>query len=171
MGWSSMAQNRMQVKQAKKRNRKQYVFIVVLILVFAVVGAGGYWYYRISNYKKLLPGGVVFPGASDDHDQDILDIRQAFSKDIINILLMGFDRNESRDEVYEVYRADTIMLASINIETGKVDVISIPRDTLVPIYRRGGGKDKINSAFTYGWRYGGGSTDEEKYKLGMLYQV
>ena len=165
-----MELGRKQIRQANKQKKRKVILIVILAIVFAAVSAGGYWYFRISDDAKMFPGRISFPEA-DAHGKEIMDIREAFSKDAVNILLMGFDRNEDRKDVYSAFRADTIMLASINIETGKVDVISIPRDTLVPIYNRGGGRDKINSAYTYGWRYGGGSTDEEKFNLGMLYQV
>lgn len=166
-----MAGSRVAVKQAQKRKRNKTSLIVALVIILAGVGVGGCWFIRLSDYKKILPGEVSFPEASEGYDQEILDVRQAFSKNIINILLLGFDRDEDRDKEYVAFRADTIMLASINLETGRADLVSVPRDSLVPIYNRGGGRDKINSAFVYGWSYGGGKTDEEKHQKGMLYQV
>ena len=167
----TVGHSRVKTKQAKKRRRNKIIIVIALALVTVVGCAGAYWHFRIGNYEGVLGGKISFPEANAAHEQQILDVRDAFSKDIINIVLFGFDRNLARDEVYATYRADTIMLASINLKDGTAAVVSIPRDTLVPIYKRGGGRDKINSAYYYGWRYGGGKTDEEKYEKGMLYQV
>ncbi len=67
----------------------------------------------------------------------------------INILLLGLDYSYSdRHQVVDSSRSDTIMLAQIDPVEGKINLISIPRDTLVEI--PGYGNDKINAAFAYG---------------------
>ncbi len=78
-----------------------------------------------------------------------LDLAQAFDKDQINIVLLGFDRNEARDQVYRIFRPDTIMIASINFRTRDVSLVNIPRDTYVRISGHGI-DDKINHAYMYG---------------------
>ena len=72
----------------------------------------------------------------------------------INILLLGTDYNYvggkrvSDQEAGTRSRTDTIMLASLDPDTHKVNILSIPRDThvLIPGYQY----DKINAAMTYG---------------------
>ncbi|MBT9167054.1 MAG: putative transcriptional regulator YvhJ [Syntrophomonadaceae bacterium] len=63
-------------------------------------------------------------------------------KNITNILLLGLDQlgNESS-------RADTIMVTSVNEDTGSISLISIPRDARVEIPGRGLGK--INHVMSY----------------------
>lgn len=52
----------------------------------------------------------------------------------LNILLLGSDaRPEENEEGVEGMRADTTMLVHISADRSRVDVISIPRDTLVEI--------------------------------------
>ncbi len=58
---------------------------------------------------------------------------------MINILLLGVDEGGMR--------SDTIMLASLNGRTGSLNVLSIPRDTRVPI---GSSYQKINAAIGIG---------------------
>ncbi len=58
---------------------------------------------------------------------------------IVNILLLGVDEGGMR--------SDTIMLASLNGKTGKLSVMSIPRDTRVLVGR---GYQKINAAIGIG---------------------
>lgn len=64
-------------------------------------------------------------------------------KDHLNVLVLGTDERGN-----EQARADTIILASIDLEKPAVNLISIPRDTRASIPGRG--KEKINHAHTYG---------------------
>ena len=66
----------------------------------------------------------------------------------INILLLGADTNQARKASGEPALSDTIIIASIDPVARTVGMMSIPRDTLVPI--PGVGNDKINAAFSNG---------------------
>ncbi len=59
------------------------------------------------------------------------------------ILMVGCDKRPD-----DIGRTDTIMLAFIQPQTGEAKVLSIPRDTYVTI--PGGGKTKINHAYSFG---------------------
>lgn len=62
-------------------------------------------------------------------------------ENIKNVLILGIDsRNGERS------RSDTILL--LNIKNDKINLISIPRDTLVEL--KGKGMQKINAAYAYG---------------------
>ena len=76
-----------------------------------------------------------------------------------NILLVGLDTRPSWANTGELSRSDSIILLHIPADRSGAYMISIPRDSYVPIpaYRNGaqsypGGKNKINSAFAYGSR-------------------
>lgn len=87
-----------------------------------------------------------------------------FMKNRVNILILGWDespeRNEEGSDVYRDeennFRSDVIMLLSVNFKTGRVDLISVPRDTLAAIYTGAGelysktAHFKINAAFAKG---------------------
>ncbi|MCX7842982.1 MAG: LCP family protein [Clostridia bacterium] len=77
------------------------------------------------------------------------------NKNSINILFLGIDRTEKRDRTLGTYRTDTIALANIDLETKKVKVLSIPRDTyaFVPVENK---NDKINHAYAFGSITGNG---------------
>ncbi|MBE6771524.1 MAG: LytR family transcriptional regulator [Ruminococcaceae bacterium] len=64
--------------------------------------------------------------------------------DVINILILGTD---SRDVSRERGRSDSMIVASYNKNTGKIKLISILRDSLVPV--EGHGWNRINSAYSY----------------------
>ncbi len=90
-----------------------------------------------------------------------------FSKDIVNILVLGTDTGYGREG--EAGRTDCIILVSINQKTAEVSMISIPRDTYVKIYNEKNkvvGENKINVAYRYGMLKSGG-----KKEVGIAYAV
>ena len=92
-----------------------------------------------------------------------LDFEEMTGKKTLNVLIYGIDKNSARSEQYSVFRPDTIMVASINLETNAVALISIPRDSRVSIYGRSG-MDKINSCFYYGAM---GKSPKDEYAGGI----
>lgn len=80
-------------------------------------------------------------------DGDAIDIEgKARKKDFFTILIVGTDKAG--------WNTDTIMLAAFDIAAGKVNILSIPRDTYVDVKRS---NKKINSAFAIS---GKGNVDE-----------
>jgi LCP family protein required for cell wall assembly len=74
-----------------------------------------------------------------------------------NWLMVGSDSRENLTEAQKKElgtgdvaggRTDTIMLLHIPDSSGQPTLVSLPRDTLVPI--NGHGKDKLNAAYAYG---------------------
>lgn len=55
------------------------------------------------------------------------------SKEPFNVLIMGVDIRESEGDIYSKTRTDTLMVASFNPQTMEASLISIPRDSYVPI--------------------------------------
>ena len=64
--------------------------------------------------------------------------------DIINILVLGTD---SRDVTKERGRSDSIIILSYNTRSGKIKMVSVLRDSLVPI--EGHNWNRINSAYSF----------------------
>jgi LCP family protein required for cell wall assembly len=73
-----------------------------------------------------------------------LSITEGLPAEWHNILLLGSDTRN----IKKVSRTDTIIIASINTNDGRIKLTSIMRDTVVPI--PGHGDKKINSASYYG---------------------
>lgn len=63
---------------------------------------------------------------------------------VINVALFGLDRRSKEEKS----RADSIMIANIDLENKTINLISILRDTLVDI--KGHGKEKLNHSYAYG---------------------
>ena len=124
--------------------------IGLIVLIGVAVGAK-----FISDITKPQD---LFEPEIDESESEEIDPREMFDSSKINILFFGLDKNEYRDTVinYEVYRADTIMLATIDTDDNSVDIVSIPRDTYTTIYNTSG-MDRVNASFAYG------SQHEEEY--------
>jgi polyisoprenyl-teichoic acid--peptidoglycan teichoic acid transferase len=103
------------------------VFFSWLVIFSLVIGGG---VYIIS--EKILP------------ENDFKDIEEP--KEELTFLVMGVDAADK--ESAENQRTDTIMLCRYVPDTGKIAVLSIPRDTrtLIP----GHGREKLNHAHAYG---------------------
>ncbi len=102
----------------KKINWKIIIFIILLIIISL------YLYIFFNDNFSLL---------------DL----NPFRKSKLNILVAGYDSSINGPP-----RADTIIVASINLSNNKIGLLSIPRDTRVKI--NGHGYGKINAAHAYG---------------------
>ena len=71
---------------------------------------------------------------------------QGLDKNVKNILLIGTD---TREKDMSSGRADTMMICSVNLNTGMVHVTSLARDTWVTMGDNGH-ENKLNAAHTYG---------------------
>jgi polyisoprenyl-teichoic acid--peptidoglycan teichoic acid transferase len=74
---------------------------------------------------------------------------QEMKGNIVNLLFLGTDRTDERDEWLKIYRTDTISLASINLDTKEINVLCIPRDTYayLPVKQK---VDKMGHAYAFG---------------------
>lgn len=110
---------------------------MVIILAILLGVAYGYIANKMGkmNQVKISDSDL---GISSDTEKQLSEYR--------NIAIFGVD---SRADDYGVgNRSDCIVIASINNSTGKINLISVYRDTYVEI--KGHGLDKITHAYSYG---------------------
>lgn len=69
------------------------------------------------------------------------------SEEPLNVLVLGVDRRPSAAEGSSS-RSDTMMLAQVTPGTGRVELLSVPRDLFVEV--EPGVEDRINTAYAYG---------------------
>jgi len=143
-----------------------FVFIVIMLVCAITVSGGLIFLESLTENSVYIPGPTNYviptkpplndetlePDATQPEDVDPnathsstgIYKRQQKDKDIINILVLGSDArpNESRG------RSDSMMILSYNQKTGAAKMISLLRDSLVPI--EGHGWCKLNSAYAFG---------------------
>lgn len=132
----------------QKRRKKKRLFLVAAVLLAVIVLSGCLAWSHLRH-----PLAILRPSDPEDETTWETEIVKNFDKDVINFLLMGFDRTAERDKVYTIYRPDTMIVVSVNFRSAEMALLSIPRDSYVNIYSRNT-YDKINSAYMYGHEYG-----------------
>lgn len=113
-------------------------FLVSLLLfVLIFVGLDKTILSKDNSSKTIL--------VNDAKDLEKEEEDEETNKDKLLFLLMGVDTKDVKKS--DKTRSDTMMLINVNFDTGKIDLLSIPRDTRVLVK---GKEDKINHAHSYG---------------------
>lgn len=129
------------IKRRKRRRRNRRISIILSIIVILMISG---FIYINSFLSKLNTNNLV--GG----------IKPVSSTDPINILVMGMDIGDlENSENKAARRVDTFMVLNYNPNTEKLNIVSIPRDTLIEVdgYLASGEYQrywKINAAYTLG---------------------
>jgi LCP family protein required for cell wall assembly len=137
----SLVKVRHRLKGAAAR-RTRVGFGVFAATMALIIAAAAIWVHSLNasmrpdpdEYRKLVEA-LAAPGITSDSNAH---------PNAFYALIVGSD--ERKD--VEGARGDVIMLARLDPDDGTVDLISIPRDTMVNI--EGHGTCKLNSAYAYG---------------------
>src|SRR5918994_3612233 len=128
--------------------------------------AGRYRWGRL-RYRRRLVGvailvgllvatgaftGIVREGGGSEADHSAVKAGEARSSSVapeesLNVLVLGVDRRPSDAEGSRSH-SDTMMLARVSTQTGRIKLLSVPRDLLVEV--KPGVEDRINTAYLYG---------------------
>ncbi len=141
------------IHRSKGRRIFKRLAMALLILIVATAAFMGYKFYY--TQKKVLSGGGHAPAVCDGNVSTDELVREGDGR--VNILLLGIGS--------EGLLTDTILIASVDPFTNKVDLLSIPRDLWVNI--PGNGRDKINAVYEYGQRAPSAKTNFQKQQAGV----
>lgn len=146
------------IKRTKKRNKVLNRILLVIVVVILVVAITFGTMFLI--YQKM--GKASFQSAYDNveyHEQIEYDGKTyQFNEDVISFAFIGVDQRtmESVENTDFVGANDTNIVVAINTKSGEVNMIAIPRETVVDIdkYRKGEylgtEKDRLALAYAYG---------------------
>ena len=119
-------------KRMSKGMRAAIISITSVVLVLAIALGWFFTYWRY-NYNPIT------------EKPEELGFESQIDKEIINIALFGID---TRNKNTFAGNSDSIMILSLNTQLKTVKIVSIMRDTIVPIATDGKAKyAKINSAY------------------------
>ena len=129
--------------------------LLAVLMAGIVVGTGALILIHATNSVDQTP---LLGGAADTSSPFVVAQRNA-ADGPVDILLVGIDERVADPEGGA--RSDSIIIVHVTAAHDHAYLISIPRDSRVPIpaYARTGyrgGTDKINAAFAYGFADGGG---------------
>ena len=123
-------------RRSRRRKRINPIVGVLLILLFGVLCAGAVWASRLGGKMSMGEEAKTLTAALEPQDEE----STAFY-----VLVVGSDAREGDT----VSRGDVLMLTRVDPDTGKVTLVSVPRDTMVNI-SGAVGTQKINAAYAYG---------------------
>lgn len=103
---------------------KSFFTTIIVIIILALAAYAGYFYFL------------------GDEDEN----KSYQEGEDLQFLMLGVDSLDAKKA--DNARSDTIMVVNVDGKTGKVNIISIPRDTYTKI--KGYKKTKINHSFKYG---------------------
>lgn len=129
----------------KKRKKKRKILLVILIMLLLILGYIGLSFYKNLNngFKESTKTVQVDPNLTQ-----------------FSVLVMGIDENDSRakqGQTRDKSRTDALVYMAVNKDTKRMDMVSIPRDSLSLMRKREDESDlnsyffdKINHAYAYG---------------------
>lgn len=129
--------------------RKKHPWLRLFAAVFILIlGLAAF----IGVYAKKAADGI-YSKLNKDESSDfsrVSDSRELRSDDgVINILLLGCDKNEDeQDAVGAARRTDSMMILSLNKSNHRVSVISLMRDMYLDV--PGHDREKLNAAYEQG---------------------
>ncbi|MGN4425528.1 LCP family protein [Bacillus cereus group sp. MYBK30-1] len=127
----------LQNSRIKKKRRRKLFYFLIFAFLFSSVGL-----YILNSYSSLM-------GMYSGFNREKSDLRTedvAITKEPFTILIMGIEDYATDGQNG---RTDSLMFATVNPKTQKVSLMSIPRDSRVPIVGKDK-EDKINAAHAYG---------------------
>jgi LCP family protein required for cell wall assembly len=140
---SNQRGKRMTAEQYKSKRRKKIIIFTIEIFVILLMLLG---LYLVMN--KTPEEGPIITVLEPSNLEISEEVKENESmKGYRNIALFGVDASTS-SQLYKNSRSDSIMIASINMDTGDIKLVSVYRDTYLNV-----GTDtyiKCNHAYSYG---------------------
>lgn len=135
---------------AKKRTGKGKiavrVFLVIAILISMTTGSA-FAYVKYTSDSML--GLMNYDESGSVSDMDLSQYKLDSDTEVVNILLVGTDKNSDEQDVKGAERrSDSMMVATLDVKHNKLKLTSLMRDMYVQIPGYGG--NKLNAAYSFG---------------------
>lgn len=158
------------IKHEKRRKVKKHLIITLIsICTIIAIVIGSFFVFNLLGKKKSLNNNVDINNEDENaivyDDSTILynGILYEYNPNVTGILFMGIDREKliESDNIGTNGQADTIILATVDTQTGKTVLTGIPRDTItgIDLYSVSGEFLKTeNKQICLAYAYGDGKT-------------
>lgn len=134
---------------AKKKKTKAKivgrVFLVLGILISMTAGSALAYMKHKSDEMISLRN---YDNSGTISDLDLSQYQLDSDTDVVNILLVGADKNNDEQDKNVERRSDSMMIATLDVKHSKLKVTSLMRDMYVDIPGYGG--NKLNAAYSFG---------------------
>ncbi|WP_124057649.1 LCP family protein [Vaginisenegalia massiliensis] len=133
-------------KRRKKKKRGCLFFILVPLILLLMAG-GAFAYLVFNDAQRTITDSLHMDRSADQVNLRGKQVDVKKGKEPFTVLLLGIDTGELGR--VEQGRSDTIVIATVNPNTNRTTLTSIPRDTYTEIAGHGT-TEKINAAYAYG---------------------
>lgn len=120
----------------KKSAARRVLIVLCVILAVVIAGAGGafaWWRYSTEQGKKAMTEQVVERASSEDGVIDYNGKKYRLNESIVTVCFIGYDDSGDADDALKGGQSDTVMVLALDTLSGKVKIISIPRDSMVTV--------------------------------------
>ncbi|WP_077623863.1 LCP family protein [Sediminibacillus massiliensis] len=141
-----MAKKRVIKRRRRRRLKwKNIIGLFLVLAVFAMLVTGGYIFYQAYTAAKGSYEELDRPGEKSELREEDVKI----GEDPVSILLLGIEDYQTGGKNG---RADSQVIITLNPDTEKMTMTTIPRDTRVNLVQpeEYAGYHKINATYTYG---------------------
>ncbi len=121
------------------------IFLVIGILLSVTAGSG---FAYVKHTSDALLSMVNYDESGALSDLDLSQYELDSDTEVVNVLLVGTDKNSDEQDEDVERRSDSMMIATLDIKHSKLKVTSLMRDMYVEI--PGYGSAKLNAAYSYG---------------------
>lgn len=164
-----MKETRTGLRKKQKKSFFKKMILTFIVILIPVLGYGSYLLYQTYEAAKESYKDLDRPGGKSALREEAV----TMGKDPISLLLIGVEAYSTGGENG---RADTLIVVTLNPETKKMTMVSIPRDTRVEFLEEKVGEKydgfhKINSAYTWGSLSGYGANKLTVEKVEELLEI
>lgn len=122
-----------------KTTALSFVFVLIFLLITALF-IGAIAHTKLSQFETLARTNrnTLFNVLKDGWDAELVQ-----NNNTVTFLVLGVDTLATRGDIPPL--TDTMLLATVHVDTGEVHLLPIPRDLWSPEYRT-----KVNALYSYG---------------------
>lgn len=134
-------------QQETKRKKKLIIFVIEIVVILIMLGV---LLWLVTRSSDNGPSRVVLDPTQIGINEQIQQEKESGESPLLgymNIALFGVDAKKDK-ELFKGSRSDTIMIASVNLDTGDIKLVSVYRDTLLNLSNDS--YQKCNAAYSYG---------------------
>ncbi|MFI3914434.1 LCP family protein [Carnobacterium maltaromaticum] len=136
-------------KVTNKKNRNKIILMILIPIMIIILAGVTYGAKLYAEAKKTVDDSYYELDRDKASTSKGNEIKVNPIEDTISVLVMGIDDDSARQ--LGSARTDALIYLTINPKEHKINMVSIPRDSYTTIVsKKYNGKDKINSAYTYG---------------------
>ncbi|SFC29200.1 transcriptional attenuator, LytR family [Alkalibacterium subtropicum] len=142
---NNQSQSSRSYTKSQKKKRNERIILSILIPLFTIILIGAVY---LAKLFATVENEIEASFAEIERQEAVEKVNPI--DEPVSILFLGVDNNEDRQ--LGSTRADSIIYATLNPTTHEMNMVSIPRDTFVPIINKGTTLryDRINSAYAVG---------------------